>query len=558
MVTDHGDSMAAGKHFAIAQKLHRQGHLTDAEQQYRAALELDDRHIDAMEWLGALCLQSGKVDEAIRWLGEAATQRPEKAIFHNNLAAALIQAQKPEEAAAAYWRSLAAAPDAIDTRVNLAKILQQLGRPAEAMDVLEQAVSSDPHLRAVCRNPSAERTEEARCNTALENCQHILARYPNYAPAYYSAACVLLNLGRTDEARRACERAITLNPTIPVYYHILIHSGDTDRNAAAICALEKLAGNEAAIPEKGRAMLHFLLAKGYDDQKRYEEAFTHLEKGNAIKRRMIAYDEAHEIGRMRAIAATFTLARMQNMRGAGHPCSAPVFVLGMARSGTTLVEQILACHRDVYGAGEVTYLPELVREGLAGKDFPAGIVTLPPEGLRRLGAMYEARLMARAPGAERIVDKLQYNFLHVGLIHLALPGARIIHVRRDPLDTCFSCYTLMFAGDVDFAYDLGELGRYYKAYETLMEHWRSVLPQGAMLEVQYEDLVNDLPGQARRIVDYCGLEWDERCLEFHKASRVVVTASVNQVRQPVYKSSIGRAWHYAHHLEALREALGLP
>jgi tetratricopeptide (TPR) repeat protein len=392
----------------------------------------------------------------------------------------------------------------------------------------------------------------------LENCGHILARYPSYAPAYYSQASTLLNLGRTVDARRACERAIILNPTIPVYYHILIHSGDVAQNASAVSALEQLAAQEDALPEDGRAMLHFLLAKAYDDRKRYEEAFTHLQKGNAIKRRMIAYDETREIGRMGAIAAAFTLERVQELRGSGHPCSVPVFVLGMARSGTTLVEQILASHPDVYGAGEVTYLPELVQEGHAGNDFPADFAALPPDGLRRLGALYEARLMARAPEAKRIVDKLQYNFLYVGLIHLALPGAYIIHVKRDPLDTCFSCYTLMFAGDVDFAYDLGELGRYYKAYEALMDHWREILPEGAMLEVQYEDLVNDLPGQARRIVEYCGLKWDERCLEFHKSSRAVVTASLYQVRQPVYKSSVGRAQAYASHLGPLREALGLP
>ncbi len=556
-MNDRGDNTAE-KHFATAQKLHRQGRLAEAEQQYRAALKLDGSHVDAVEWLGALCLQIGKIDEAIRWLGEAAAQRPEKAAFHDNLAAALMRAQRPEEAAAAYRCSLAAAPDAIETRINLANVLRLLGRHGEAMDFFEQAIALDPHLKAVCRDTSTFLTEEARCNAVLENCRHILARYPNYAPAHYSTACALLNLGRTAEARRACERAIALNPTIPVYYHILIHSGEADQNAAAVSALEKLAGNEAALPEDGRAMLHFLLAKAYDDQKRYEEAFAHLQKGNAIKRRTIAYDESREIGGMDAIAAAFTPEHMQELRGSGHPCEVPVFVLGMVRSGTTLVEQILASHPDVHGAGEMTYLPELVREGQAGKDFPAGFAALPPDRLRQLGAAYAARLTAIAPKARRVVDKQPYNFLQVGLIHLALPDARIIHVKRDPLDTCFSCYSLMFAGDVGFVYDLGELGRYYKAYEALMDHWREVLPEGAMLEVQYEDLVNDLPGQARRIVEYCGLKWDERCLEFHKSSRVVVTASLYQVRQPVYKSSVGRAQAYASHLGPLREALGLP
>ncbi len=548
---------AAEKHFATAQTLHRKGRLVDAEQQYRVALKLDDNYSDAMEWFGALCLQSGKIDEAIHWLDKAATLNPEKATFHDNLAAALMQAQRPEEAAAAYRRSLAAAPHAIETRINLANVLRLLGHYGKAMALLEQAVAADPHLKTVCRDPTALSTEEARSNTILENCRHILARYPNYAPAHYSAACALLNLGRTAEACQIGERAISLDPTVPVYYHILIEAGEVGQKASAVSALEHLAGHETALPEDGRSMLHFLLAKAYDDQKRYEETFAHLQKANGIKRGMIVYDEAGEIGRMNAIATVITSEYLRDMRGAGHPSRQPVFVLGMPRSGTTLVEQILASHPDVYGAGELTSLNDLVQDGYAGKPFPEASAALGVEDWRRLGEAYAARLAARAPGAKRITDKQPYNFLYVGLIHLALPAARIIHVRRDPLDTCFSCYSLMFAGNVGFAYDFGELGRYYKAYEAMMKHWREVLPNGAMLEVKYEDLVTDLMTQARRIVDYCGLKWDERCLAFHTARRAVATASLYQVRQPIYHSSLGRAQAYASHLAPLREALGL-
>jgi tetratricopeptide (TPR) repeat protein len=557
-MNDRSDKLAAEKCFATAQMLHRQGRLAEAEEQYRTAVALDGGHYDAAEWLGALCLQIGKSDEAIHWLGEAAAQRPEKAVYQDNLAAALMQAQRPQEAAAAYRRSLAVAPDAIETRINLANLLRQMGHYDEAMAEFEKAVALDPHLKTVCRDPATLCTEEARCNTVLDNCRHILARYPNYAPAHYSMACTLLNLGRVAEARRASERAIALNPTVPVYYHILIHSAEPDQNASAVSALEKMTEHEAALPEAGRAMLHFLLAKAYDDQMRYEEAFAHLQKANATKRPTIVYDEAREIGRMSAIAAAFTPERIEELRGSGHPSAAPVFILGMPRSGTTLVEQILASHPEVHGAGELTYLSELVREGQAGNDFPAGFATLTPDRLRRLGEAYAARLFAMAPGAQRITDKQPYNFLYVGLIHLALPDARIIHVKRDPLDTCFSCFSLMFGGDVGFAYDLGELGRYYKAYEALMAHWRSVLSERALLEVQYEDLVKDLPGHARRIVEYCGLKWNKRCLQFHKSTRAVTTASLVQVRLPVYKSSVGRAQAYADHLGPLCDALGLP
>jgi tetratricopeptide (TPR) repeat protein len=552
-----GGNPAAEKHFASAQMLHRQGRLAEAELEYRAALALDADHCDAKEWLGALCLQIGKLDEAIRWLGEAAAQRPENAAFHDNLAAALMRAQRPEDAVAAYRRSLAAAPDAIETRVNLAAVLQRLGHPNEAMELLDRAIPADRHLNAVCRDPSKLPTQEAHCSTVLENCRHILARYPNHAPTHYSMACTMLNLGQVVEACRACERAIVLNPTIPAYYHILIYSGEATHRAAAVDALEQLAGQEAALPEDDRATLHFLLAKAYDDQKRYEDAFTHFQMANAIKRQMIAYDEAREIGRMDAIATAFPPDRLRGLHGAAHASPVPVFILGMVRSGTTLVEQILASHPDVYGAGELTLLNDLVQKGYAGTPFPESCGTLGSDDWRRLGEAYEGQLAAMKPEATRITDKQPTNFQLIGPIRLALPGARIVHVKRDPLDTCFSCYSLKFAGDVGFAYDLGELGRYYKAYEALMDHWRAALPEGTMLEVQYEELVDDLPAQARRIVEYCGLEWDARCLEFYKTKRAVSTASLYQVRRPIYNSSIGRWRPYKEHLRPLLDALDL-
>lgn len=549
---DHrGDNPAADARFADGRALHRQGRLAEAETQYRAALASDNLHSDALEWLGVLCLQTGRIDEAVRLLGLAAERHPEKAAYHDNLAAALLQAQRPQEAAAAWRRSLDVVPDAIGTRVNLGTLLGRLGRSGEAMVHFAHAVAADPHLKAVCREPKALSSEEERCRTVLENCRHILARYPNYAPAQYSMACSLLNLGRSAEARQACERAIALDPTVPVYYHILVHGGDAEQKAAAVAALERLAGQEAALPEDGRAMLHFLLARAYDDQRRYGEAFAHLQHANAIKRGRVVYDEARELDRLSAIAAAFPSARLQ-ADGSGATSDAPVFVLGMPRSGTSLIEQILACHPDVYGAGERTLLGDLVA---GDHDAVPAADMHDVEDWRRLGEAYAHQLARIGAGAKRVVDKQPFNFKLIGCIRLALPQARIIHVRRDPRDTCFSCYGLMFAGEIGFAYDLAELGRYYRAYEALMAHWRAALPEGVMLEVRYEDLVDDLESQARRMLAYCGLEWDVRCLDFHKAERAVATASLMQIRQPLYRSAIGRWRPYEMHLAPLIEAL---
>jgi tetratricopeptide (TPR) repeat protein len=556
-MNDRGDIRAAEEHFTSAQMLHRQGRLAEAELAYRAAVALDGSHSDAKEWLGALCLQIEKIDEAICWLSAAAELRPERAAFHDNLAAALMRAQRPQEAAEALRRSLAAAPDLLETRVRLGDALLLGGRPGEAMDYYEQAVAMDRQLKAVLLDPARAATDDERQTVILENCRRTLVRYPHCASYHYYRACALLSLGRIEEACHAAEQALVLNPTLPVYYHILVNSGNAAQKAAAVDALEKLATQEAAIPVDGAAMLHLLLAKAYDEQGRIEEAFAQMQRGNELKRGTISYDEARELGRMSAIADVFSPERLASQRGAGNATERPVFVVGMLRSGTTLIEQILASHPEVYGAGELDLLPDLVREGAAGAGFPAGFAALSPDGLGRLGEIYAAKLASLAPKAKRVVDKMPLNFLHVGLIHLALPNARIVHIKRDPLDTCLSCYLQMFAGDAGFVYNLGELGRYYKAYEALMAHWRAALPEGAMLEVQYEDLVNDLEGQARRIVEYCRLEWNARCLEFYKTKRAVSTASLVQVRQPLFRTSIGRWRPYKEQLRPLLDALDL-
>lgn len=465
----------------------------------------------------------------------------------------LEQAQRWPEAVEIYRRITALLPQALPPRARLAAVLQRLGRRNEAMTVLDEAVSLDPHLQAVCRDPDEEVSGAARAETVLANCRHILSRYPAYAPAHYGMACELVTLGKFADACRAAERAITLNPTLPAYYHVLIYSGNEKQKAAALDALQQLHAQEEKLPQDGRAMLHFLLSKAYADAKRYDDAFAHLAKANSLKRALIAYDEARSLREMQDIAAAFSPERMTALQGRGHNDPRPVFVIGMLRSGTSLVEQIIAAHPKAHGAGEIPLLPDLVREIMPG--FPAETGRLVPDDLHRLGQAYAERLGQIAPAAARIVDKLPLNFLYAGLIHLALPQAKIVHVMRDPLDTCFSCYQHTFAGDVGFAYDLGEMGRYYKAYQQLMAHWQNVLPSNVILNIQYETLVEDFEPQARQIVAFCGLDWDTRCLNFHESARAVATASAVQVRRPLFKSSIGRAALFGDHLAPLREAL---
>jgi hypothetical protein len=260
---------------------------------------------------------------------------------------------------------------------------------------------------------------------------------------------------------------------------------------------------------------------------------------------MLVYDEAATIGELQRIAHVFDARRVRRGRRLGNPSYLPVFIVGMPRSGTSLIEQILASHPKLFGAGELADFQNAVA-GLRNAEggslpFPELMLDLPRCRLRELGERYLAAVRPLAPGAARITDKMPGNFRFAGLIHLALPNARIIHALRDPIDTCLSCFSIQFTGGgSEYSYDLGELGRCYRAYEELMAHWRNVLPSDVMIDVKYEDLVDDPQREARRMVAHCGLEWDERCLAFVDTARPVRTASYAQVRRPIYRSSVRR------------------
>ena len=316
------------------------------------------------------------------------------------------------------------------------------------------------------------------------------------------------------------------------------------------------------MPEYERIDLQFALGKAYEDLKQHERSFRHLLAGNKLKRAQIHYDEAEAMGYTQRIRAIFDAALCRAKAGGGEPAPTPVFIVGMPRSGTTLIEQIIASHPKAVGAGELFDFDNIVQSltGLNGGalSFPEVVATMSGEQLRQVGARYLAAVRALAPTAERVADKMPWKLHFPGLIHLALPNARIIHARRDPVDTCLSCFSILFEGAGNpFTYDLGELSRFYRAYDFLMAHWRAVLPPGLMLEVRYEEVVGELEKQARSIIAHCGLEWDDSCLAFHATRRPVRTSSVAQVRKPIYHSSVGRWRPYRDQLRPLFEELGI-
>ena len=321
----------------------------------------------------------------------------------------------------------------------------------------------------------------------------------------------------------------------------------------------------APAPQPGdaeRVGLHLALYKACGDTGQNETAFSHLAAANTARRKAIPYDEQAAGDRFRTIRRVLDASLLARHADAGSPSRLPVFVIGFPRSGTTMVEQILASHPQVYGAGELADISDLA-ENLSkpGVSFPESLTDGTEPEFGSLGESHVRRLAALAPGATRVVDKNLGNYRRLGLIHLILPNAAIIHVRRDPMDTCFSCFENDFGDHQAFSYDLGELARRYVLYREMMAHWRQVLPQGRVLEIDYEAIVSDLEGSVRRLLVHCGLPWDERCLNFHETRRAVFTQSQTQVRRPLYASSVGRWRRFERQLAplaaALREGAGL-
>jgi tetratricopeptide (TPR) repeat protein len=401
--------------------------------------------------------------------------------------------------------------------------------------------------------------ERGKLEAAAAQFQQALAIKPN-GIHHNNLGCALRDLGRLEEAHRAFKKAIDLAPERPLIYLNMLTMKRIEPGDPELLAMEKLSSESRLLSVDDRISLHFALGKAYGDLKDHERSFHNLREGNALKRQQISYDDTSNRNLFDRIREVFTPELMRDKCDLGDPSRIPVFIVGMPRSGTTLIEQILASHPKVFGCGELVDFAEAAAN-LRGPDatamrFPEVVSGMDGQELRELGARYVMAVRGRAPDAERITDKMPGNFRVAGLINLALPNARIIHARRNPLDTCFSCFSKLFAGNRNpYSYDLNELGHVYRYYEALMAQWRRVLPSEVLLEVQYEEVVADIEGQARRIVAHCGLEWDDHCLSFHQTKRPVQTLSTIEVRQPIYRSSVGRWRAYEPQLGPLIEAL---
>ena len=532
--------------------------LSEAANWYRKALALQPDYLESLSNLGAVLVEDDKADAAEPSLIRALQFQPNYPEALCNLGLVRLKQERSEESSALLQRSLQLRPDYPEALIGLARAYHEQDRLDEAESLLRQATQHAPDKADAWCQLGSICTEQGNSSQAEAAYQQALALDSQLTDALTGLGNLRLEQGAIDEAERLLREAIALDDgCLAARFHLVqvkkIKEGDEN-----VMALEATLLDQDDLSAEKRISLHYALGKAYDDQKAYATAFPHFIEGARLKRAKLHYDANADALRMQRIAEVYNSDLIQRLGGSGARSTVPVFVLGMPRSGTTLTEQIIASHPDVFGAGELRDLMEIAQQGAESPllAYPDNLLSLNSATLNEWGEQYVQRLTQRAPDAKRITDKMPANYLALGLIPLMLPNARIIHVRRNPVDTCVSCFTRLFNRHQDATYDLYELGRHYANYARLMQHWRSVLPEEAFLEVQYEDIVEDMEKQARRLIDWVGLDWNDACLAFHKNQRPIRTASVTQVRQPIYTSSVERWRHYQAFLGPLLEGLG--
>ncbi|MEJ1970565.1 MAG: sulfotransferase [Rhizomicrobium sp.] len=502
---------------------HRAGRKEEAERCYRKVLEHAPNQPDALNLLGVLAADEGLLVMAVDLMERALNTRPRDPHILNNCGHALYELRRYDEAREHLERAVALNPDFDEAKYNLGRVLRHLGEVDAALQLWREVWAKDDRVHA----------------------------------ALVGITGILSDQGKFEEAERAARQVIERLPHRPAGYISLAHVHKFRKDDGTLAEIESQLQTED-IPEADKVSLHYAAGKVSDDLKLYSKAFAHFDAANRLAYKGFDHKESENYRRQKKLV--FSKRFFRERQGWGFPSDIPVFIVGMPRSGTTLTEQILSAHPEVHGAGEIeTFerMATLSEQISPSRDsFPLSALKITPFGAQLLGQRYVRDLVQRAGGkARRITNKMPHNFELLGLIALALPNARIIHCRRDPVDTCLSCWTKNFSDAHGYNRSLTDIGRYYRGYHDLMQHWRENLPL-PILDVDYENYTTDLEGSARRLVEFVGLDWDARCLEFYNVDRAVRTASQWQVRQPIYQTSVQKWRNYMPELQPLVDALG--
>jgi tetratricopeptide (TPR) repeat protein len=551
----------AEAHAKLGQALRNERRLDQAIAAYRRAIAIDSGSADLHNNLANVLRDKGLLDEAITEYTKAVRLKDDDAVTCLNLGNALSQKEWFAEAVVAYQRAVQLDPRCYEAH-------HQMGFALASVDRFDEALLS--HRRALALMPDDPRAHEALGATLLlkhdmaaaeASFRRALALGSESAHVWHGLGTALKCLGRFEDASACFRRALAISPDGAAFFKGLVATGRQVADAGEIARLTALL-NEAGLPVGERTAAGFALGKLLDEADRFDEAFGCLSAANLLFKESRASAGEHFDGDLlkRTVARmtqSFTPEFFAQRQSWGETSELPVFIVGMPRSGTTLVEQIAASHPDVFGAGELPDIARLAGSISQGEDLATG-QGWTSEAIAKASKSHLAQLRSLGGGARRVIDKLPGNVFHLGLIALLYPAARVIFCRRDVRDNCLSCYFQQFSKNhLLYTYDLADCGRQYLETERITAHWLKVLPL-RMLEIRYEELVADQEGQSRRMIDFLGLPWDPACLEFHRTQRTVVTASVWQVRQPIYTRSVGRWRHYERHLGPLLDVLDSP
>ena len=469
-------------------------------------------------------------------------------------------------AEARFRATIASDPSRIEARLYLARTLSLRGERRKAEDVVRSAIESDPYHAQAVHLLGAMLCEELRFLEAFPWLRLAASLEPDKAQYQRDLGVVELFFGDIERARATLHRALALDPLSDSVLTTLIRMtpmGDGTEEARELfrlaCGLER---NLSSVSPPDQVQLLFALGKSHEDRLEYGGAFEAFSRANQLRRRMVRYDRAATREHFAATARVFSADLFKRFESPARGCDSrrPIFILGLPRSGTSLVEQIVSSHPDVYGGGEIDIVRAVARtvHGLGGEAYPEWAAGLNDNDLKQIAATYLEALPKGPDGQSRTTEKFLTNYEYIGLIHLCLPNAVIINCQRDLRDCGWSAYATPFVAEQEFSYDLEELGEYCRLYCELMAHWRLVLPAGRIMDAPYERLVADQKGWTRKILAHCGLSWDPACLDFHRSRRMVRSASATQVRQPIFDTSIGRSKPFEPYLGPFLNALGAP
>jgi len=517
------------------------GHYALAIERFRASIDLDPTVAAVHCDLGLASLKAGRMEEAASAFRGAIDLDPGCLKAYLHLAVALDHLGRTEEALAAYESAIGLDRGQHAAHARVGQIHLSNGRSAQgeasfrAAAAAAQAVGSS---RAKIYQASAAKIAgmPAEAETLLRN---LIADHPESGEAHVALGQILAESGQSEAAATSAERGIALDPEMAAaWYQVAINRKFSAEDHSIIERMRACVERSDLTPWQ-RQSIHFALGKVHDDLGDYAVAMSHFDAANAIRGTHANLDRTMLARQTDHVIASAPAGYRDRCPEPGVEDSTPILIVGMPRSGTTLVEQILSSHPDVAPGGELGFWRERNRAGLGVFDASASV-----EVARRIAADYLVALRAVSPNARRVTDKMPFNFAHLGVIHQLFPCAAIVHCRRHPVDTCLSIFSTNFETAFDFAADRSDLAFFYRQYQRLMEHWRTILPANRFIEIDYEALVSDPEPTTRRLIAGCGLEWNNLCLAPHRNQRRIATASLWQARQPIYRTSIERWRRY--------------